>query len=360
MIDRRLVTGFGLISLPVIAATIATILACNKYQRDYEIQTAERESAYRRETYRRTAEELQLHPERGIVPAIPTDHGRMRYMRPGRWGYVERPNGVEVWYQHDRRAQSVTIDTIPSLGLNLLIWPSVIFALLLFWSVTIFGCWLFRRMLADRDDFVAATAHDLKTPLVAMRRMIGREDATAVMLSERMLRLVQNLNDFLSAGGRRRSPIMVKFDIRAVISAAYSLFADDFRWLWEGKDLEIIGPETCEVLADEEMTTQIFWNLFGNEIKYAAPYGKVEVRVEEEESIVRVIFADEGPGLSPRDLKRVFRRYYRTRRILKSGKGGFGIGLCTAREYAVAMGGELRAYANKPKGCLFVLTLRRK
>lgn len=90
MIDRRLVTGFGLITLPVISATIATILACGKFMRDYESQTKEREVAYRREVYRQTAEELQLHPERGIVPVIPKDHGRMRYMRPGRWGYVER------------------------------------------------------------------------------------------------------------------------------------------------------------------------------------------------------------------------------------------------------------------------------
>lgn len=360
MIDRRLVTGFGLITLPVISATIATILACGKFMRDYESQTKEREVAYRREVYRQTAEELQLHPERGIVPVIPKDHGRMRYMRPGRWGYVERAEGVEIWYQHDRRAQSVMIDLIPSVGVSSFIWPTVVFALVLFWSVTIFGCWLFRRMLADRDDFVAATAHDLKTPLVAIRRMIGREDEEARILSERMLRLVQNLNDFLNAGGRPCSPSMTEFDLRLTINRAYQLFADDFRWLSEGKDLEISGPETCAVTADEKMVEQILWNLFGNELKYAAPYGKVSVRIEEVEEVVRVIFADEGPGLSSRDFKRIFRRYYRARRILKSGKGGFGIGLCTARDFARAMGGDLTVSSNEPKGCIFVLTLRKK
>lgn len=359
MIDRRLVAGFGLISLPVISATIATILVCGKFLRDYETQTGEREVAFRREVYRQTAEELQLHPERGIVPEIPKDHGRMRYMRPGRWGYVERADGVEIWYLHDRRAQSVMIDLIPSVGVSSMIWPTVVFALVLFWSVTIFGCWLFRRMLAERDDFVAATAHDLKTPLVAIRRLIGREDEEAKVISERMLRLVQNLNDFLNAGGKR-SPSVTNFDLRATIMRSYALFADDFRWLADGKDLEITGLETCEVNADEAMTEQILWNLFGNELKYAAPHGKVSVRLEESDEEARVIFTDEGPGLSAHDSKRIFRRYYRARRILKSGKGGFGIGLCTAREFARAMGGELEVSANEPTGCVFVLTLRKR
>lgn len=105
------------------------------------------------------------------------------------------------------------------------------------------------------------------------------------------------------------------------------------------------------------MTLQILWNLFGNDLKYAAPYGKVTVRFAADEKFVRVEFIDEGQGMTPRQMKRAFDRYYRAQTVLESGKGGFGIGLCTAREFARAMGGDLTVRANQPKGCIFSLLL---
>lgn len=105
------------------------------------------------------------------------------------------------------------------------------------------------------------------------------------------------------------------------------------------------------------MTLQILWNLFGNDLKYVAPYGKVTVRFAADEKFVRVEFIDEGQGMTPRQMKRAFDRYYRAQTVLESGKGGFGIGLCTAREFARAMGGDLTVRANQPKGCIFSLLL---
>jgi signal transduction histidine kinase len=56
-------------------------------------------------------------------------------------------------------------------------------------------------------------------------------------------------------------------------------------------------------------------------------------------------------------MRRAFDRYYRAKTVLESGKGGFGIGLCTAREFARAMGGDLSVRANSPHGCVFTLSL---
>ena len=111
------------------------------------------------------------------------------------------------------------------------------------------------------------------------------------------------------------------------------------------------------VKADETMTLQILWNLFGNDLKYAAPYGKVSVRFRNEGKSAVVEFVDEGPGMSKQQMRKAFDRYYRAKTVLESGKGGFGIGLCTAREFARAMGGDLTVRANAPAGCIFALTL---
>jgi len=81
------------------------------------------------------------------------------------------------------------------------------------------------------------------------------------------------------------------------------------------------------------------------------------VRISERGKFVDIAFEDQGPGMTPHQRKHAFDRYYRARTALESGKGGFGIGLCTAREFARSMGGELAVAANEPRGCVFTLTL---
>ena len=210
----------------------------------------------------------------------------------------------------------------------------------------------------ERDDFVAATAHDLATPLVAMRRLIGRDDAEAKNLADRMVRIVENLSEFLELGGRRQQAA-VRVVCGNAYREAYALFRDDFRFHFGGRDVEVSGLENLAAAADRTCTVQMLWNLLANELKYAAPHGRVSVRFEADGDRAKVVFADEGPGLSRRERRRIFRRYYRAKSLMKCGKGGFGIGLCTAREGARAMGGDLTVAANAPHGCVFTLELRR-
>ena len=75
---------------------------------------------------------------------------------------------------------------------------------------------------------MTAAAHDLTTPLAGMRMMIGRNDAEAKRLNERMLRIVNNLKDFLKLGGKRRKPDLKPVDIVARTKEAYQLFAADY------------------------------------------------------------------------------------------------------------------------------------
>jgi magnesium-transporting ATPase (P-type) len=110
-------------------------------------------------------------------------------------------------------------------------------------------------------------------------------------------------------------------------------------------------------IVTKSMLVQILWNLLGNDLKYAAPYGSVKAVFSRCGGRVRLELADEGQGMTKRQMKKAFNRYYRSRTVLESGKGGFGIGLCTAREFAEAMGGSLSVRANDPKGCVFTLEL---
>jgi signal transduction histidine kinase len=263
-------------------------------------------------------------------------------------------------------------------------WLGVPIFLFVLCGMTFIGIRYFVEYIKARDDFLAATAHDLTTPLVGMRMSIGRSDADAKALNERLIRIVENIKDFMRLGGKRREPEISEFDIIKAYNEAYALFREDYRDLFDGEDVpvEVMGtvpenvgtvPEKAgtvpqkagtvpggwvlKVRADETMTVQMMWNLLGNDLKYAAPYGPVRVRFFVEGKFVKAEFVDEGQGMTPRQMRRAFDRYYRAKTVLESGKGGFGIGLCTAREFARAMGGDLSVRANSPHGCIFTLSL---
>ena len=240
-------------------------------------------------------------------------------------------------------------------------------------GITFLGARFFVDYVRSRDDFLAATAHDLTTPLVGMRYSIGRNDDEAKVLNERMIRLVANIKDFLRLGGKRPRPQRDEVDLVKCYKEAYALFREDIRDATDGVDIPVAmgtGPTeplkngtfagpvpNFTAMGDETLVVQILWNLIGNDLKYALPYGPVCVRFFRKDCFVCVEFVDEGQGMSKREMARAFDRYYRAKTVLESGKGGFGIGLCTAREFARSMGGDLSVRANSPHGCVFTLSL---
>lgn len=272
-------------------------------------------------------------------------------------------DGLLVWVRdtapgHDDETVLVALTDIEPRRYRALFCGGGGFALLVLVVVTVLGVRFFLNYVRERDDFLAATAHDLTTPLVGMRYAIGRDDADARNLCERMIRLVGNVKDFLRLGGRRPAPARAGFDLRRACEEAYALFREDYRDVFGGRDVEIaVFGELPQVVADETLTVQILWNLFGNDLKYAAPFGPVEVRLSRRGGFAFAEFADGGPGLTRSQMRRAFDRYYRAKTARESGKGGFGIGLCTAREFARSMGGDLTVRPNAPRGCVFELRL---
>ena len=358
-----------------------------------------------RSVYRLSADELRTSPETGF----PVIRGKGQFwtkdmkLRPGYWGTVPAgsefktlgtvpktqgtvpenvgtvPNGMMlVWYEGSKgNCVAKFVKSEKEYDYFRIFWLGVPLFLFVLCGMTFIGIRYFVEYIKARDDFLAATAHDLTTPLVGMRMSIGRSDADAKALNERLIRIVENIKDFMRLGGKRREPEISEFDIIKAYNEAYALFREDYRDLFDGEDVpvEVMGtvPEKAgtvpqkvgtvpsgwvlKVRADETMTVQMMWNLLGNDLKYAAPYGPVRIRFFVEGKFVKAEFVDEGQGMTPRQMRRAFDRYYRAKTVLESGKGGFGIGLCTAREFARAMGGDLSVRANSPHGCIFTLSL---
>jgi len=273
------------------------------------------------------------------------------------WGHVRRDGMELVWVGNGKFVFGRMVEPVDAIDLETLFRFGVPTAALLVLALTAMCLRFFVRYARDRDDFVAATAHDLTTPLVALRRTVGRDDEEAMRVLDRLERLVGNLKAFLCAGGRRIVPDVEDFDLGSAYDFAYSMFSEDFRDVFDGEDVEVVRTGDLHVRADRRMTEQAIWNLLANALKYAAPYGKVRVRIFRDGTSATLEVADEGKGLSARERRRVFNRYYRAKGAVSSGVGGFGVGLCTARESVRAMGGELSVRANIPRGCVFSLSL---
>ena len=278
------------------------------------------------------------------------------------WGFRDIPEGRIVWGRGIEGRDMFVYGAFTDISrrnwaLMLAIFGGFVFAVLVF--TTFVGVKFFLDYIKSRDDFMAATAHDLTTPLVAMQYFIGRDDKEAALLCERLSRLVSNIKDFMRLGGKRPQPLCEEFDLAEAYNEAYELFKEDFRDFYDGDDVDFVceGNEPIVVYADRTLTVQILWNLLGNDLKYAAPYGMVSVRSFVRGEKVVVELADEGPGMTAVEMRQAFDRYYRAKSVLKTGKGGFGIGLTTARDFARAMGGDLTIKANTPSGCIFTLTL---
>ena len=353
MTNGRLFWNSVLISLP--AAMLVGAVACFLIDKVPEFERTEQRRV--QQEYREKAVEAKAtgRGEEFDFAAAGLKRGNLKIAKEP-WGY-ERGY---VWYYRGDKVYRLAVEPVDGFDFRTVFYPAGALVSLLFVAMTVFGIRYFWKFVKSRDDFLAATAHDLTTPLVGMRMTIGRDDEEAKKLNERMLLIVGNIKDFLKLGGRRREPEPKAFDVVALAKEAYRLFAADYEDSESGAVAfadERAGCPFHMVKADETMTLQILWNLFGNDLKYAAPYGKVSVRFRNEGKSAVVEFVDEGPGMSKPQMRKAFDRYYRAKTVLESGKGGFGIGLCTAREFARAMGGDLTVRTNAPSGCIFALTL---
>lgn len=279
-------------------------------------------------------------------------------MAPGRWGFAagSEPGRMTVWYGEGDDVGCTEVEEITPRNYFLICWvigPSVLFIIVL---LEFFCIRYFLDYVLTREDFLAATAHDLATPLAGLRYAlkVNRQDAPVIV--ERMTRLVENLKEFLRLGGRKPPPCLETFDITEAFASAYALFRDDYE-AEESGAVELSGESSVMVMADRTLVEQIFWNLLGNELKYAAPYSKVRVSFSVSGTSAIAEVSDEGPGMTRRQMRKAFDRYYRAKTVMQSGKGGFGIGLCNSYEAAVSMNGSLSVRANVPCGCIFTLRL---
>lgn len=222
----------------------------------------------------------------------------------------------------------------------------------------------------ERRVFIAAMAHDLRTPLTSVRgylegirdgvartpEMMDRYVGIALEKTAALERLVDGLFNFSRTEYLSQTPNREPLDLGAFLAETVDGFAPQA----EAKDVALnldAGPEPIQVLADPAMLHRVVDNLLDNALRHTPAGGSVTVGWRGGLSEARFWVQDSGQGLPPDELDRVFTLSYRADKARSTRTGGAGLGLAIAKRLVEAHGGHIAA--ENRKGARFTVALPR-
>ncbi len=253
-----------------------------------------------------------------------------------------------------------------------------IFFLLLIAGMVLNTIFLVReiRRNEQHDSFINAVTHELKTPVASIRLYLQtlqsrelpeekRREFYQIMLedSDRLLHTIEQVLRAGSTASRFRRTARVPVDMREITRECVELARTRFHLGDEalGYDDRVRGSKPI-VIGDADELKAAVWNLIDNAVKYSPDRPQIHLALEEaEENRLAVRVSDRGLGVSPEDLKRIFKRFYRVPPAVavRAAKGS-GLGLFIVRSVAKKHGG--RAFAESAgagQGSTFTILLPR-
>ncbi|WP_184449637.1 sensor histidine kinase KdpD [Rhizobium sp. BK538] len=220
-----------------------------------------------------------------------------------------------------------------------------------------------------RSALLTSISHDLKTPLAAILGAAGAlreylesmpaEDridllSTIVDESERLNRFIANLLDMTRLESGAMEPNTAPHFIGDIAGSALRRSA---KILAHHKTEMSIASDLPMVLVDPVLLEQVLFNLLDNATKYAPENSTIRINGWSNAYNVFIQVSDEGQGIPPADLERVFDTFYRVRKG-DQVRAGTGLGLSICRGFVEAMGGTISAEnRNDRTGAIFTIRL---
>jgi len=214
------------------------------------------------------------------------------------------------------------------------------------------------RLNRARQDLVSNLSHELRTPLTSLRLLAetlsgppGKDPEVARQSVDKILdqvdvlqTMVQEMLDLAAIESGHEVVRLKPVDAGALLQEAASRLKDqsDRRHI----KIQVQDPPKMRVLADEERAVRCLVNVLHNAIKFSPEGGTIWLSAQPDGGEVRLTVKDEGPGLAPHDLNRIFERFYRSDQA--RGTPGTGLGLAIARHIMEAHGGRIWAENRRP------------
>ncbi len=220
---------------------------------------------------------------------------------------------------------------------------------------------------AQRRNLVADVAHELRTPLSNIQGyleavsdgMLAADQSTIDTLSQQTAHLVALVEDLRLLAMAEAGALHLNLRMES-IEELLSGAIEAFRPRAEAKEIDLsldVDPALPPAPLDRTRIAQVVGNLLENAILHTPQGGAVAVNAGRQGSLVAVAVSDTGPGIIPRDLPRVFERFYRVDPSRARTTGGAGLGLTIARQLVEAHGGTIRVESRAGEGSRFTFTL---
>ena len=221
-----------------------------------------------------------------------------------------------------------------------------------------------------KDEFLAMLAHELRNPLapitsaVALLRRAPRDEARVRSMTEIIGRQAAHMrglvDDLLDISRVTRGLITLQhepLDVRDVLAEAL----EQTRPLIESRRHAVatrIGSVGLPVWGDRKRLVQVFANVLGNAAKYTPPGGKITVGGRRRDGEVVVMVEDNGQGMGPELIERVFELFVQGERTPDRREGGLGVGLVLVKRMLELHGGRVSAFSDGPgRGSAFEIVL---
>jgi signal transduction histidine kinase/HAMP domain-containing protein len=225
------------------------------------------------------------------------------------------------------------------------------------------------RLERARRDLIANASHEFKTPLFSLAGSLELIDEGELSPEEQreFLQIMRQQVD------RLRTMAVSMLDLSRVEAGSFELnpedvdlvaigrsVLDEFQAQAQSKQLALSfeGEEGQTAWSDEQRLVQVLRALIDNAIKYSPPGSSVRLSSQLEEGEAVVVVADDGPGISGKELPHVFERFHRGREE-RGTTTGAGLGLSIARELTEMMGGSITAESPPDGGARFTVRLPR-
>jgi PAS domain S-box-containing protein len=221
-----------------------------------------------------------------------------------------------------------------------------------------------------KDQLLATVSHELRTPLnsiMGWARLLqsgdldeaGRSHAVEVILrsASTQTQLIEDLLDLSRTVTGRMRLTLEKCEVAGLVNEAL----DAVRPAAAAKGIELVttfAPDAAPVLGAPDRLRQVVWNLAMNAIKFTPTGGRIEVAVVSSRQHVEIVVADNGVGISPAILPRVFEEFQQEDGSSTRAYGGLGIGLALVKQIVELHGGRVHAQSpGKGKGATFTVRI---
>jgi two-component system phosphate regulon sensor histidine kinase PhoR len=229
-----------------------------------------------------------------------------------------------------------------------------------------------KEQAAFRKEFLGNLAHELKTPVFSIQGYLltlldgGLEDPNvnrsflerASKSTDRITGILEDLDQITRMETENLRLEIRSFDIIELLKESF----ETFELIAKEKNYQLIFEKTYTskyVQADRNKLGQVFTNLISNAISYGKENGTLVVSILDIDDHFLLEFKDNGPGIEPHHLSRLFERFYRVEKSRNRNEGGSGLGLAIAKHIIESHGQSIQVKSQVGVGTTFVITIEK-